>query len=502
MGGDDRPQEFKDQASVFEYPVTVSAKALTVTFYSDYNKTTELHFIDPTATRPPIITLGLPAPTTSQWAALGNDGFFLWTSGLNAVGGSINQVHFATISGNTSDPSSWSDLPATPQTVAPGISTTTDGSATSSSASATASTKNSPSTLPSPTGPESTSNASAIVTATSTPSKVPIASHKGLSNGAVAGVAIGCLLVGALLAGFLVWFCLGRYKRKQHARDHEGSALAFLPREKTAAVVKAQSVESGSPISKVLDNALPQPSEDKAISGEIAKLESSVKNHVQSYYHNRSISPGLLDLDDLHALGNNLPISTGTLSTLLGHPETRDIALRFVIAWVMISRMELYSDPDTTFLPPEIARCFQTVSNSDGTSRAHALFLANWRRITAELLQSTYSQNSFSSSDSRSYSIGAALSVLDAILQPYADSRMDNNQRVRNLEEILKRAASFAFTLFAHPSSWTFDWKEEQGVKSGSLCIFPALLQVSDDTGEAVKPPRQFSDAVVRTLDG
>lgn len=79
---------------------------------------------------------------------------------------------------------------------------------------------------------------------------------------------------------------------------------------------------------------------------------------------------------------------------------------------------------------------------------------------------------------------------------------MDNNQRKRNLEEILKRAAGFAFTLFAHPSSWTFDWKEEQGVKSGSLCVFPALLQISDDTGEAVKPPRQFSDAIVRTLDG
>jgi hypothetical protein len=111
-------------------------------------------------------------------------------------------------------------------------------------------------------------------------------------------------------------------------------------------------------------------------------------------------------------------------------------------------------------------------------------------------------RDAFSSSDSRNASVQAALGALDNILQPYVDSRMDNEQRKRNLEEILKRSAGFAFTLFSQPSTWGFDWKEAQGVKSGELCVFPALVQLTDETGEPIQPPRPFSEAVVRRLDG
>jgi hypothetical protein len=126
---------------------------------------------------------------------------------------------------------------------------------------------------------------------------------------------------------------------------------------------------------------------------------------------------------------------------------------------------------------------------------------ARWRVLTAELMQSSYVLDPFSPSDSRNSSITQALDTLENILRPYADSRMDNGERKRNLEEILKRSALFAFTLFSQPSTWKFDWKEQQGVNSGELCIFPALVQLSDETGQPVSPPRPFSEAVVRCLD-
>jgi hypothetical protein len=78
---------------------------------------------------------------------------------------------------------------------------------------------------------------------------------------------------------------------------------------------------------------------------------------------------------------------------------------------------------------------------------------------------------------------------------------MDNQERRHNLEEILKRSALFAFTLFSQPSEFGFDWKGAQNVKSGELCIFPALVQVSDEAGQPVAPPRPFSEAVVRRLE-
>ena len=130
------------------------------------------------------------------------------------------------------------------------------------------------------------------------------------------------------------------------------------------------------------------------------------------------------------------------------------------------------------------------------------MFLTRWRALTAELMQSTYVRNAFSASDPRSRNIETASDVLEGVLRPYADSRMDNNQRRRNLDEILKRAAGFAFTLFSQPNSWDYDWHDDQGVMSGSLCIFPALVQTTDETGAPVNPPRAFSEAVVRRLDG
>lgn len=78
---------------------------------------------------------------------------------------------------------------------------------------------------------------------------------------------------------------------------------------------------------------------------------------------------------------------------------------------------------------------------------------------------------------------------------------MEDGARSRNLEEILKRSAQFAFTLFSQPTSWKFDWQNGQNVNSGSLCIFPALVQVTDENGEPLHPPRPFSEAVIRRLD-
>lgn len=118
-------------------------------------------------------------------------------------------------------------------------------------------------------------------------------------------------------------------------------------------------------------------------------------------------------------------------------------------------------------------------------------------------MHTSYTRNPFSPSDSRKRNLDVTLRTLDAVLLSYADSRiMDKSERRRNLEEILKRAATFAFTLFSQPTSWEFDWQDEQGVLSGSLCVFPALIQITDEAGEVIKPPRAFSEAILRRLDG
>jgi hypothetical protein len=330
-----------------------------------------------------------------------------------------------------------------------------------------------------------------------------------LSSGAIAGVAIGSFVVGALIAGLAFWLCCGR-RRRARTRDPEPNTVALMPEEKgfTTTSVSLNGMPTGN---------LPQPLEDKAIAGDISKISNSIKNHVQSYYHTSRVSPGLVDYDDLHALRPTLPISVGTLTTLMGDPATREIALRFIIAWVIISRMQPIEGSSQSLLPAELATCYNIIATGDHGSRskftpyalitdadtltAHTSLVARWRVMTAELMQPNYARNPSGPTDSRNASIKSAFSALDNLLQPYADSRMNNEERKRNLEELLKRAALFAFTLFSQPSSWEFEWQEEQDVTSVELCIFPALVQVTDETGRAVRPPRPCSEAMVRRLD-
>jgi hypothetical protein len=333
-----------------------------------------------------------------------------------------------------------------------------------------------------------------------------------ITNGAVAGIGVGCFVAGALITCLGLWIWWSR-RRASRPGEYEAGRTHYTPAEKSVSFGGTSLAAS-----PLLGN-LPLPLEDKAITGEIAKISNTIKNHVQNYYHTDRLSPGLINYDDIQALGNNnLPISVGTLSTLLGNSATREVALRFCLAWVIVSRVLPKQRPGDSLLPTEVAQCFRKleIANASSSSELNPTFtpasrltqtastqtLARWRVMTADLLRSTHVHDAFSSSDSRHANIQAAMGALENILQPYADSRMNDEHRKRNLEEILKRAAGFALTLFSQPSTWDFDWKEEQGVKSAELCIFPALMQLTDETGEPVRPPQPFSEAVVRRLDG
>ena len=140
--------------------------------------------------------------------------------------------------------------------------------------------------------------------------------------------------------------------------------------------------------------------------------------------------------------------------------------------------------------------------SSSDQSPVRTAFLSKWRILTAELMQTTYGGNAFSANDPRNHNILQAVEVLDAVLRPYTDERVDNNQRRRNLEEILKRTAGFAFMLFSQSSSWKLEWENPHSHEPGSIVIFPALVQIVDETGRSLSPPRAFSEVVVRQIDG
>lgn len=293
-----------------------------------------------------------PAATTGVAGFLNLEGeperMAYWTMGANGAEGERHTVNVASVSSNTVSSS----------TVTTGSTTSTGSTGTSTGRAENRTTDTSESASP-------LSTSSAAVTATTIPSELR---NNGLKGGAVAGVAIGCLIAGALIAGVLAWFCLRRRKPAVAGRDSEASTVALMHKEKGPAA-KTRSLSSGSPIAPALEHGLPQPLEDKAITGEISKISNLIKNHVQSYYHSRAVSPGMIDYDDLQALGEKLPVSVGTLSTLLNNSATREIALRFCLAWVVTSRIQLNDSSNTTFLPPEVAKSIQSMHHVEQQSR-------------------------------------------------------------------------------------------------------------------------------------
>lgn len=192
----------------------------------------------------------------------------------------------------------------------------------------------------------------------------PKAASQGISQGTAAGIAVGCLLAGAFIAAFLIWIWKRRSKPRHPRPDHEKSVLPFLQKDDSSSK-NDQFMGTGAPFSQLIENSLPQPLEDKAISGDVSKLSTLVKNHVQSYYHTGRVSPGILDITDLQALGGDMPISSGMLSTLLANSSTREMALRFVIAWVVVARIQSSSDPRNTFLPPEVSQLLYSLSSDN-----------------------------------------------------------------------------------------------------------------------------------------
>ena len=184
------------------------------------------------------------------------------------------------------------------------------------------------------------------------------------SKGATAGIGVGCAIAGTAIAFILFWFFKRKSNNRHQTPDQEARATAF-PRQEKQPVVNVQPLDNANLTTRTVENNLPQPLEDNAIAEAISKISNSIKNHVQSYYHNARASAGAVNIDALQALGDGLPTSVGTLNTMLANPTTRETALRLCIAWVVVSRIQFGGDPRITFLPPEVTSCINSMTGLD-----------------------------------------------------------------------------------------------------------------------------------------
>lgn len=191
---------------------------------------------------------------------------------------------------------------------------------------------------------------------TATPTSKSVAA-KGVHSGAVAGVAIGCFFIGALLAGLIVFFVFRR-KRQQNAYPQQHlppGELAYVGHEKHGMTATTLGSGAGAVVTNV-DRLLPQPAEDDAIVGGLSKIRDGIKNHVQNYYHNSPINHETVNEATLVELANATGIPTSSLKTLLLTPATRTPTIMVFLGQLILSRCVGRTDGQTSFLPAEISR--------------------------------------------------------------------------------------------------------------------------------------------------
>lgn len=131
------------------------------------------------------------------------------------------------------------------------------------------------------------------------------------------------------------------------------------------------------------------------------------------------------------------------------------------------------------------------------------LLLSRWRHIFTTLNPSNYPNRTKSRDDTRMPYILALVAALDAVLGQFGNPRIAHSERVKHLEEIVKRAAYWGYLQCGQPTTWTFDWHEQRKSLLTDRLVFPRLLQVGDDTGHVLTQPKVWAEALfARTTRG
>ncbi|EME78604.1 uncharacterized protein MYCFIDRAFT_212430 [Pseudocercospora fijiensis CIRAD86] len=161
---------------------------------------------------------------------------------------------------------------------------------------------------------------------------------------------------------------------------------------------------------------------------------------------------------------------------MLSNSDTRVGAVRFLLAWSILSNVGYKSQVDHTLLPPALAECLCAMNLETQSSSA---LLSQWRHVTGALIPPS---KTMSSDDPRQFNISQLARDVNDVLRSFASP--DDIGRFANMTEILRQGAYVGYVTLVQPTTWAFEWEDEaDGRHANELVVFPALVQISDEHG-------------------
>ncbi|KAK7908758.1 hypothetical protein PG985_016061 [Apiospora marii] len=338
----------------------------------------------------------------------------------------------------------------------------------------------------------------------------------GLSDGGVAGIAIGCVLGGLLLGGLAAILFFRRRKQRRQRRapqpEPDHVQVPYVPGKECDHL-------SSQPIAARHDGEddvrlsqfLLSPTPDNEIVSGLRSLDTLVRQHVENNYHLQPVQQSPKSLAQaLVALG--LPSEPqgqrgpDDVARLAVDARTRSAALQHVITRVALQSSTLSVGSGTapvSMLPPSVAMFAHSVPATErhrGNAEAVSIAMTKWRQLSAFLLHSQRSERTplrLPEDDG-----GAAAQQAQQLARELKGFlgvfvARGSAQQETHLCQVLVECARFGYLLFSQRAEYRFNYEGRSGGRQGGgVVVCPGLERVSDGEGRRLSKPHVLSAPV------
>ncbi|OAP60533.1 hypothetical protein AYL99_05535 [Fonsecaea erecta] len=337
--------------------------------------------------------------------------------------------------------------------------------------------------------------------ATGTSQTIHPTASKHLSAGAVAGVAIGCAALGAILA-FLFMVFLRRSQTKSSSRHRKGhSRLTHQSlrsdKDPDKSLVRPSVTAVGAQTNVNLDAFLPQQADDAMVKQKVLLLFDQIELHVDNYYSDQPFQLTVEQQGELSRFGTpELPMPLGAL---LDTSNRKVAVIKHCLAFHAVQLVSPSSASDC-LLPSELSDMLVLFTPRPGDRNFYLAF-SRWRMLTAYLRPDLFDGKEPASAeqDARLYNLAKTFSERFAVFsQP-----QNAEQKVKHLVEVLRTAVRVALWLYSQPSTFKFDWGPASDASRRSMpavVTVPSLLKTHDSMGAEIQPPQVIQPLVKRRV--
>ncbi|KAF4998036.1 hypothetical protein FDECE_11913 [Fusarium decemcellulare] len=351
--------------------------------------------------------------------------------------------------------------------------------------------------------PNSTEDADTETTtgsaATESPSNTSKSESDGLSDGAVAGIAIGCIIFGLAL-GLMAAFILLRRRRHRQGKDVSQSSFSQTDkhshRPKDDVLVAVTPSRNDVELSQFLLEATP----DKQIQGELHALSELIYQHVENHYHRLNVQ---VDTEALAQTLVNIGYSSAAsgleaqrVAALCVDLNTRPVTLRHVLSHAIFQSLDFNSRSSVSMLPLAVAEFLRTIPSTkrEGTpdpSPATSLALSQWRTRSAMLLHPSPSERTPLPVPEAEASLQASSLVneLNTVLHFFV-AEVSRQDQTSHLQAVILECAKLGYVVLSQPSDWRFVFGSNDG-NSRRIVVCPGLEKLSHNDGARYRSPKE-----------